>query len=179
MNNESYTVTVGGKEEHKIVFDQKGMYSGTINGKSFACDVISTSLDTSAESKRFHVIRDNKSYDVEILEHDVAEKTLSVKVNGHTYALKVADKYDDLLRSLGMDKIAGTKVNELKAPMPGLVLDIIVSEGQEVKKGDPVVVLEAMKMENILKSPADVTVKKISVQKGTAVEKNQVLIQFQ
>jgi biotin carboxyl carrier protein len=77
-----------------------------------------------------------------------------------------------------MDKLHSAKVNELKAPMPGLVLDIVVSEGQEVKKGDALVVLEAMKMENILKSPADVVVKKISVKKGTAVEKNQVLVLF-
>ncbi|MBI3511745.1 MAG: biotin/lipoyl-binding protein [Bacteroidetes bacterium] len=161
------------------------MTEGNINGKDFLCDVISTSLNGTistssdeAKSNRFHVLRDHKSYEVEIVKADVAAKTLTVKVNGHSYSLNIKDKYDELLHSLGMDKLHSAKVNELKAPMPGLVLDVVVNEGQLVKKGDALVVLEAMKMENILKSPADVTVKKISVKKGTAVEKNQVLVLF-
>ena len=171
MEKQSFTVT-SGSQKHKVELEKAGAWSGSIDGKPFNCDVISTG------GQRFHVLRDNRSYDVEILESNAAEKTVTVKINGRLYPLSVADKYDELLRSLGMDKIAGAKVNELKAPMPGLVLDIVVTEGQAVKKGDPIVVLEAMKMENILKSPGDATVKKISVQKGTAVEKNQVLILF-
>jgi biotin carboxyl carrier protein len=62
--------------------------------------------------------------------------------------------------------------------MPGMVLNVLVNEGQTVKKGDALLVLEAMKMENILKSPAEGTIKKITAVKGTAVEKNQILIQF-
>jgi len=62
--------------------------------------------------------------------------------------------------------------------MPGLVLNILVEEGQDIKKGDALIVLEAMKMENILKSPADGKVKKVSVKKGVAVEKGQILIEF-
>ena len=77
-----------------------------------------------------------------------------------------------------MDNLAAAKVNEIKAPMPGLVLDIRVAEGDEVKKGDSILVLEAMKMENIIKSPTDGIIKKINVKKGIAVEKNQVLIHF-
>lgn len=176
MEKQSFTVTTG-EQKHKIEsesfrVDQPGVFTGTIDGNEFSCDVISTG------GKRFHVLRDDKSYEVEILDVNADEKTVLVKVNGNKYPLAIADKFDELLHSLGMDKIAGAKVNELKAPMPGLVLDVIVSEGQAVKKGDAIVVLEAMKMENILKSPADVTVKKISVKKGTAVEKNQVLVQF-
>jgi acetyl/propionyl-CoA carboxylase alpha subunit len=171
MEKQSFTVS-SGNAKHKIEFEKPGEWSGGIDGKPFSCDVLQNG------SNRFHVIRDHKSYEVEILKADILAKTLTVKVNGRSYPLQVTDKFDELLRSLGMDKAAGSKVNELKAPMPGLVLDIVVSEGLAVKKGDPVVVLEAMKMENILKSPADVTVKKIAVKKGTAVEKNQVLVQF-
>jgi biotin carboxyl carrier protein len=78
-----------------------------------------------------------------------------------------------------MDALATKKVNELKAPMPGLVLDVRVKVGDVIKKGEPLVVLEAMKMENVLKSIADVTIKKIAIEKGNAVEKNQVLIFFE
>jgi biotin carboxyl carrier protein len=77
-----------------------------------------------------------------------------------------------------MDNLAAKKVNEVKAPMPGMVLKILVKDGDEVKKGDPLLVLEAMKMENILKSPTDGVIKKIAAVTGVAVEKNQLLIQF-
>jgi biotin carboxyl carrier protein len=60
--------------------------------------------------------------------------------------------------------------------MPGLVLNVLVSDGQSVAKGDAVLVLEAMKMENIIKAPADGVVKKVAVVKGDKVEKNQVMI---
>ncbi|HNH66215.1 MAG TPA: biotin/lipoyl-binding protein, partial [Bacteroidia bacterium] len=70
------------------------------------------------------------------------------------------------------------KVNDLKAPMPGLVLDILVSEGQTIQKGDSLLVLEAMKMENNLKAINDAVVKKINVSKGDKVEKNTVLIEL-
>ena len=86
---------------------------------------------------------------------------------------------DELLHELGMDAIASTKVNDLKAPMPGLVLDILVKEGEKINKGDTLIVLEAMKMENSLKAIADATVKKISVKKGNTVEKNQVLVHLE
>ncbi|MNR65826.1 2-oxoglutarate carboxylase large subunit [compost metagenome] len=69
-------------------------------------------------------------------------------------------------------------MKEIKAPMPGLVLNVMVQEGQEVGKGDNLLVLEAMKMENIIKSPDSGIVKKILITKGDKVEKNEVLIQF-
>jgi biotin carboxyl carrier protein len=82
------------------------------------------------------------------------------------------------LHNLGLDNIAAKKINDIKAPMPGMVLNILVGEGQQVKKGDSLLVLEAMKMENVLKSPTDGMIKKVVAIKGTAVEKNQLLIQF-
>jgi biotin carboxyl carrier protein len=69
-------------------------------------------------------------------------------------------------------------VNHIKAPMPGLIIDLRVKEGDVVKQNDPLIILEAMKMENVIKSPGDGTVKAVKVQKGNSVEKNQVLIEF-
>jgi biotin carboxyl carrier protein len=163
-------VKVNNKKEHTIIFENNT--SGTIDGKTFSWDI--------AEVKKgsFHIIKNNRSYSVEVIKAEPAEKSFLVSVNGNKYQLNVKDKFDELLKSLGMDNLNSNKVNEIKAPMPGLVLDIRVSEGDEVKKGDPILVLEAMKMENILKSPTDGIVKKINVKKGLAVEKNQVLIYF-
>ena len=77
-----------------------------------------------------------------------------------------------------MDSLQSKKISDLKAPMPGLVVEVAVVDGQEVSKGDRLVVLEAMKMENILKAPADAIIKKVNVKKGSTVEKNEMLILF-
>jgi biotin carboxyl carrier protein len=79
---------------------------------------------------------------------------------------------------LGLSSLNAAKVSEVKAPMPGMVLKVFVTEGMEIKKGDNLFVLEAMKMENIIKSPADVTVKTIKIKPGDKVEKGQVLLMF-
>ena len=92
--------------------------------------------------------------------------------------LQAKDRFDLLLERLGMANAATTKVNELKAPMPGLIVDIRVQPGQAVLKGDPLLVLEAMKMENILKAPADGTVSGLKVVLRDNVQKGQVLVQF-
>jgi acetyl/propionyl-CoA carboxylase alpha subunit len=126
----------------------------------------------------FHVLKNNVSYRVEVLKTDVTEKKVTLRINGKTLTLQVQDSFDQLLNQMGLGSMSARKVNDLKSPMPGLVIDIPVQEGQAVAAGEPLIILEAMKMENILKAPADVTVKKVLVQKGKAVEKNEVLIQF-
>lgn len=126
----------------------------------------------------FHVISENRSYNAEVLKHDPVEKTFHIRVNTNIYKIRVQDQYDVLLKELGLDALQSKKVTDLKAPMPGLVVEVAVTEGQEVKAGDRMIVLEAMKMENILKAPCDAIIKKVSVTKGNTVEKNEVLIVF-
>lgn len=159
-------------KEHQVEFDDASNRSGKLDGKNFSWDVITV------KEGSFHVLHEDRSYNIEVLKKDEVEKTFTIRVNSNTYTLQVKDKYDELLHTLGLDSLAGKKVNEVKAPMPGLVLDVRVEEGREVKKGDALVVLEAMKMENILKSPVEGRIKKIHVKKGIAVEKNQVLVSF-
>jgi biotin carboxyl carrier protein len=125
------------------------------------------------------VIYQNKSYNVEVVELNTPEKTATIKVNGNLYNLQMEDQFDLLLKQLGMDAAVSTKIREIKAPMPGLVLKIMVEEGATVQKGDNLLVLEAMKMENILKSTTDGIIKKINVTQGDKIEKNTVLLQFQ
>ena len=93
--------------------------------------------------------------------------------------MNVKDRFDILLAQMGMTNATATKANDLKAPMPGLVLKINVAEGQAVKKGDSLLILEAMKMENVLKAAGDGVVKTIKVKTKDAVEKGQLLIQIQ
>lgn len=168
-----YTITTNQHSYKTAITKTDGSsVSGSLNDQPFEADILKVREDV------YSIIKDGKSYEVELVKHMPEDKKLVVKVNNTSYTLDIKDKYDDLLHSLGLDSLATKKVNDVKAPMPGMVLNILVSEGQEVKKGDALIVLEAMKMENILKSPADGVIKKIAINKGVAVEKNQLLIQF-
>lgn len=126
----------------------------------------------------YHVINENRSYNAEVVSFNLDAKTAEIKVNNTIYTLSAKDQYDVLLDKLGLSSLLAAKVSEIKAPMPGMVLKVLVEEGAEVKKGDNLFVLEAMKMENIIKSPADVIVKTIKIKPGDKVEKGQILIQF-
>ena len=164
-------VTINNIFDHQVEFDsQTGKFIA--NEKSFDIDLVEI------KNGSFHILKNNVSYNADVVEADYVAKTFIIKINGNNYKVAVKDKFDALLHDLGMDRAGSTKTVEIKAPMPGMVLDIRVVIGQEVKKGDPVIVLEAMKMENILKSPSDGIVKNISVAKGDKVEKNTVLVNF-
>jgi biotin carboxyl carrier protein len=126
----------------------------------------------------YHVIHEMTSYTVEVVNLDTAAKTAEIKVNGNTYAVSAKDQFDLLLDQLGMSSKDSSKISEIKAPMPGMVLKVFVNEGDEVKKGDNLFILEAMKMENIIKCPADVTIKTTKIKPGDKVEKGQVLMVF-
>lgn len=142
----------------------------TVNGTPFDWDI------SKLDNRRFHIIRDNISYNVEILEN--SEKSVKLRINDQVLEVETKDKMDLLLERLGMDKALEEVINDIRAPMPGLILKVEVEEGQEVKKGDPLMILEAMKMENVLKAPGEGIVSSIKVNQGDTVEKNQVLIQF-
>ncbi len=146
---------------------------GKLNGSEFEIDI------QAQGSQSFHVLKNNKGYNIEIVSTDFNAKELILLVNGNKYPVKVKDDFDILLDKLGMSNGLTQKINEVKAPMPGLVIEIKVGQGDTIEKGDPIFVLEAMKMENILKSPTEGIVKKVAVTKGNAVEKNQVLLIFE
>lgn len=144
-----------------------------LNGEAKTIDVLG---DAGAKC---HIVMDHKSYNTEILDYNKESKVARVKVNGRVYTISIKDRFDDLLKSLGMESAGAKKVKDIKAPMPGLVLDIMVEGGQTVQKDSPLLILEAMKMENVIKSPAEGVIKKVTAIKGTAVEKNAVLIEFE
>ena len=158
-------------EKYNFDVDQNGK-GLLINGDKITADV--QELNASA----YHVINNLQSYNVEVVSFNAAEKTAEIKVNNNTYKVTAKDQFDILLDKLGLSSLNAAKVSEIKAPMPGMVLKVFVNEGMEIKKGDNLFVLEAMKMENIIKAPADVTVKNVKIKPGDKVEKGQVLMMF-
>jgi biotin carboxyl carrier protein len=146
-------------------------------------DLSVNNTNTNADIKQlnttvWHIINELKSYNAEVVSFDSIAKTAEIKVNNNIYTLTAKDQFDLLLDKLGLSNLTTAKVSEVKAPMPGLVLKLMVSEGSEVKKGDNLFILEAMKMENIIKAIADVTVKTVKIKPGDKVEKGQVLLLF-
>ncbi|MEM1120789.1 MAG: acetyl-CoA carboxylase biotin carboxyl carrier protein subunit [Bacteroidota bacterium] len=126
----------------------------------------------------YHILQDGKAYKAELESVDFASKTMTIKINGNKYDLQIEDSYDLLVKKMGLSTAGSQKMSNVKAPMPGLVLDILVESDQAVTKGDALLILEAMKMENVLKAEGDGVVKSIEVTKGTAVDKGQVIIEM-
>lgn len=131
------------------------------------------------ENNKFHVLNNHKPYKVEILSADFLNKKYTVKVNNNSYEIAIEDTLDILIKSMGIERGKTKVVNAIKAPMPGLILEISVEVGQTVKVNDPLLILEAMKMENSFLSPRDGVIKSIAVEKGNAVDKGQLLIEFE
>ncbi|MEQ9467711.1 MAG: acetyl-CoA carboxylase biotin carboxyl carrier protein subunit [Ekhidna sp.] len=125
----------------------------------------------------FKVFKGTKIFRVDVVERQ--GKEMKLKVNDQLLNVSVTDHIDQILDKLGMDVAASTAVKDIKAPMPGSILNIIVAEGDEVRQGDQLLVLEAMKMENVIKSSGEGKVSKIYVAEKQNVEKNQVLISFE
>ena len=146
---------------------------GKIDGVEFDWDLLA--LDNNS----FHIIKDNQSYRATVVNINHEEKTMLINVNGNDYEIGIKDKYDLLLQQMGISSKSSAQINNFKAPMPGLIREVMATVGAEVNKGDILLILEAMKMENALKSPRDGKVKKINISTGNAVEKGQILLEFE
>lgn len=131
------------------------------------------------DTQSWHVLYHNKTYLIHLIEYDKATKQVKAIINNKPIAFTIKTELDNLLHSLGLDKVNAQKMQDLKAPMPGLIVDVKVKEGQAVQQGDPLLVLEAMKMENVIKATGSATVKSIKVNAKDKVEKNTVLIEFE
>lgn len=128
--------------------------------------------------RKIHLIHNNQSMDAELISLDKESKTIQIKLNNIISEIRLKDRFDLLLEELGMNTINSGAIKDIKAPMPGLILDLKVKPGDMVQKGDVVLILEAMKMENTIKSPGDGIVKEVKVSLKQSVEKNHVLITF-
>lgn len=141
-------------------------------------DISNTDIIKLSTSK-YHVLHNNKSLITQIIDANFNAKSYTVKVNNNIYNININNDLDDLIKQMGFEVGATKLINEIKAPMPGLILDINVKIGQQVNENDSLLILEAMKMENIIKSPRDGIIKTISAVKGKAIDKNELLIEFE
>lgn len=127
----------------------------------------------------FHILQEKTPFKASIIASDFNQKKYTVTVNGNKYTVAIANPLDILIKEMGFETGLAKQVNAIKAPMPGLILEISVVVGQEVKENDNLIILGAMKMENSFLSPRDGIIKSISVAVGDAVDKGQLLIEFE
>ncbi|MDX1545163.1 MAG: acetyl-CoA carboxylase biotin carboxyl carrier protein subunit [Christiangramia sp.] len=137
-------------------------------------------LDTQETSNsHYHLLKESRSFSAEIFKPDFLNRKYDIKINSNIYAVRIHNDLDQLIDEMGLSLGTAQQINNIKAPMPGLILEVNVKEGDEVKEGDYLLVLEAMKMENTLTAPRDGVVKSVTVTKTDTVEKNQLLIEME
>jgi biotin carboxyl carrier protein len=161
MNN-SFKVVVDSNQEFKITSDDISKIDA---------------LQTSSNS--YHILKDNKSFIAEVTEKDFYRKKYTVNINNSSYEVVISDGLDLLINDMGFALSSAKDIDSISAPMPGLILEIHVRIGQAVNEDDPLLILEAMKMENVITSPRGGIIKSISVKKSDAVDKNQLLVEFE
>lgn len=136
-------------------------------------DVVETS------PKQYHILKEHTSYSAEITASDQEHKFYTVKVNNSKYEVVIQDELDVLIQKMGFEQSASKQINIITAPMPGLILEVLVTVGQQVSANETLLVLEAMKMENSITAPHEATVKTINIAQGDAVDKGQLLIELE
>lgn len=154
-----YAIAEGFDDEHDIkVFGNGPSFMLDIDGKEVIADFVKTGHNL------YSLIIDNQSYEIDI--YNVASK-YDVLVNGDYFKVEILDELKKMLRDRTSKGIQGRQV--IATPMPGLVTKVMVKEGQEVKAGDPLLILVAMKMENQIKSPKDGIVQNLYVSPNQTV----------
>ncbi|OHX68342.1 acetyl-CoA carboxylase biotin carboxyl carrier protein subunit [Flammeovirga pacifica] len=165
------------------------MLTVNLNDKCFSINKDKQSLIIDNRKVDFHlkkthhnvyqVTYNNSTFDIEIINKDEEYKATTLKINGKTVEVQGKSSLDAMLEKLGMNQKVEHEEKHIQAPMPGKVVDILCKEGQHVQKGDSLIILEAMKMENVLKAPSDGVIEKIFTSTNTSVEKNQTLIDME
>jgi biotin carboxyl carrier protein len=160
-----YVTTIGGREYLIDIIDEHNL---TVDGIPYRVD-----FDSVSGQPVYSLLVDSQSYESFVFLEDEAWQVL---IQGTLYSATVEDEREKRLRSASRASIAEQMEFHLKAPMPGLVVMVPVADGQQVNKGDVLLILESMKMQNELKSPRHGTVTRIRVKVGDSVEQKQTLL---
>lgn len=162
----------------KVEFDEKSL-DININreDRNYTVDDNENAFQFEQQNGRFYLRKGTKLYTLDNVK--VENSTVEFSIDGSWYKADVKDEQQLLLDKLGFKSASAASEGKLNSPMPGKILDIMVAEGDEVTKGQPVAILEAMKMENELKSPVDGTVVKIVAEVGQSVEKKTPILEIE
>ncbi len=157
------------------------LYKALVEGA--VIDVTQSELDQmdirTIEHNVLHLLKGSKGYHVKVLSADPRHKEYKLLIEGVEVDVVLKDVVETQVHAMGLDVVATSHSKDIVAPMPGLVLEINVQKGDVTESGSSLIILEAMKMENVLSSPGDGTIDEIHVKPGQAVEKGQLLVTFE
>jgi biotin carboxyl carrier protein len=165
-----YITTVGDQEYEVEILSERQV---RVNDNVYAVD-----FEALSGQPVFSLLVDGGSYQAHIIEGD-DEATLQVLLRGTLYNARVEDEREKRLKTAAGSSVAEAGDFVLKAPMPGLIVDVPVKEGDEVSEGDILVILESMKMQNELKAPKDGKVSRVQVSTGDSVEQRQAMVSLE
>jgi len=169
MQNGRYEVSSGDK---KYVIEVKDS-SIMVDGDKVDIDISKISPIT------YTIISNGQSRDVEVIDKNPNGKSFNLRIAGKSYPVTIANELDLRLNQLGMNQAESKKNHDITAPMPGLLLSFEVEVGDSVEEGDKLLVLEAMKMENVIKAQGKGIVKNLHGEVGQSVEFGQLLVAFE
>jgi len=150
-----------------------------VNGEALFVDGVKKDVKFTFSGKgSLQVVVNGQSHEADLVSLDKEARKVTLRIEGKKLTAQIKEPVDLLFEQLGMKQTLVKKVNDLKAPMPGLIVKLLVAVGDTVKQGEPLLILEAMKMENVFKAAADVTIKEIKVSEKQSVEKGQLLMLF-
>lgn len=124
-------------------------------------------------------LNNKNKVEASLLDSDFASRTYNIRLRGNSYKIKLQNKLDQQIEEMGLSLGNKATTSMVDAPMPGLVLSVLVKEGDHVEEGDGLLVLEAMKMENKLVAPRSGVIKSVHVTASQTVDKGIVLIEFE
>ena len=127
----------------------------------------------------FHILKEHTSIIAKVVASDLSAKKVTVEIEGEKFEIAIKDELDQVLEKMGFGLANNKQITAIKAPMPGLVLEIAVINGQAVNEGDKILILEAMKMENCIVINSNAIIKRVAVSAGQSVEKGQLLVELE
>lgn len=160
-----YVTTIAGKEYLVEILDESHV---ALDGKVYEVD-----FQAIGDQPVFSLLLDGKSYEAYVYP---AGREWQILLLGGSYPSLVEDERERRLRIASGSRVGERAEFYLKAPMPGLVVAMPVSEGDDVQVGDVLIILESMKMQNELKSPRPGKVTRVRVEVGDRVEQHQTML---
>lgn len=166
------------KHQYRVSVDENYQFDLGVDDATHLNQLNFSEVETGRKKEKIHILHNQQSFSAELLSDDFLQRCYTVKVNGNNYKVTIETPLDQLIKEMGLSLGNASVKDEVLAPMPGIMLEVNVVAGDEVKQGDYLCVLEAMKMENALTAPRDGIIKSVNIAKGETVDKGKLLIEF-
>lgn len=166
------------KEHYCVLVDENYQFNLEIEDANNLNQLNFTDIVAGVKNEKIHILHNKQSFSAELLQKDYNQRNYQVKINGNTYSVHIETPLAQLIKEMGLSLGNDSVADDILAPMPGIILEVNVAEGDEVKQGDFLCVLEAMKMENALTAPRDGIIKTVNIAKSETVDKGKLLIEF-